>query len=73
MYLIQGSIKWKPEKFEKIEILLCATVGTAKACIVYGRCGNTLKCDKGVLSLSALFRLGERWGEFSFDLPFTLN
>jgi len=60
IYLVQGRIKWKPEKSEKIEIRLCAAVGTAKACTVYGRCGSMLKYDKGVPSLSAQYRLAKR-------------
>jgi hypothetical protein len=73
IYLEQGHIKWKPEKSEKIETLLCVAVGTAKVCTVYGRCGSMLKYDRGVQSLSALYRLAKNIFRFSFDLPFHMK
>jgi len=66
-------MKWKPEKSEKIETLLCAAVGTAKACTVYGRYGSMLKHDKGVPSLSAQYCLVKNVFRYSFDLPFYIK
>jgi len=40
---------------------------------VYGRCGSMLKYDKGVLSLSAQYRLVKNVFRFSFDLPFYIK
>jgi hypothetical protein len=73
IYLVHKRIKWKPEKSEKIETLLCAAVGKVKAGTVYGRCGSMLKYDKGAPSLSALYYLAKNIFWLSFDLPFTLN
>jgi len=73
MYLVPRLIKWKPEKSEKIETLLFAAVGTAKACTVYGRCGSMLKYDNSVPSLSALYCLAKNIFRFSLDLPFYIK